>query len=88
MYDMHLALPEPGKTTVFDASETIDLENISLDGGFLVKVLVLSIDPYMRGRMRDASKKSYNVSLCTPNPYPHSMLTSLLAQNPFIIGQP
>ena len=59
---MHLALPAPGKTTVFDASETIDLENVSLNGGFLVKVLVLSIDPYMRGRMRDASKKSYNVS--------------------------
>jgi len=51
--------PEPGKTTVQDDSQTIDLENVSLDGGVLVKVLVLSIDPYMRGRMRDPSIKSY-----------------------------
>ncbi|EMD32975.1 hypothetical protein CERSUDRAFT_118403 [Gelatoporia subvermispora B] len=51
--------PEPGKTTVYDESETIDLEKAPLNGGFLVKTLVLSIDPYMRGRMRDASIKSY-----------------------------
>jgi len=51
--------PEPGKTTVYDDSQTIDLENVPLNGGFLVKTLVLSIDPYMRGRMRDPSIKSY-----------------------------
>ncbi|KAJ7081232.1 chaperonin 10-like protein [Mycena epipterygia] len=51
--------PVPGKTTVYDASETIDVENVPLNGGFLLKTLVLSIDPYMRGRMRSADKPSY-----------------------------
>ncbi|OCH96220.1 NAD-P-binding protein [Obba rivulosa] len=51
--------PEPGKTTVYDDSETIDLENTPLNGGLLVKTLILSIDPYMRGRMRDPSIASY-----------------------------
>ncbi|KAF5377886.1 hypothetical protein D9615_006801 [Tricholomella constricta] len=52
--------PEPGKTTVYDDTKTIDVDNVSLDGGFLVKTLVLSIDPYMRGRMRAPEAKSYS----------------------------
>lgn len=52
--------PEPGKTIVYDSTETIDLESVALNGGLLVKTLELSIDPYMRGRMREPSKKSYN----------------------------
>ncbi|KAF8450317.1 alcohol dehydrogenase [Boletus edulis BED1] len=51
--------PIPGQTMVYDTTPTIDLENVPLNGGFLVKTLVVSIDPYMRGRMRDASVKSY-----------------------------
>ncbi|KAJ7119346.1 NAD(P)-binding protein [Mycena crocata] len=51
--------PVPGTTTVYDATETIDLENVPLNGGVLVKVLVLSVDPYMRGRLRAPGKKSY-----------------------------
>ncbi|KAJ6542788.1 hypothetical protein B0H19DRAFT_1171914 [Mycena capillaripes] len=51
--------PVPGKTTVYDTSETIDLENVPLNGGVLIKVLVLSIDPYMRGRLRAAEIESY-----------------------------
>lgn len=48
-----LEYPIPGKDiVVYDESETIDLDDVSLDGGFLVKTLVLSIDPYMRGKMR------------------------------------
>ena len=54
--------PEPGKTTVYDDSQTIDLENAPLNGGFLAKTLVLSIDPYLRGKMRDPSIPSYSVS--------------------------
>ena len=45
---------------MYDDSETIDLETVPLDGGFLVKVLEISIDPYMRGRMRSPEKKSYS----------------------------
>ncbi|EJF64325.1 NAD(P)-binding protein [Dichomitus squalens] len=51
--------PVPGKTTIYDESETIDLDNVPLNGGVLVKILVLSIDPYMRGRMRSPENKSY-----------------------------
>lgn len=54
--------PEPGKTTVYDTTETIDLETVNLNGGFLIKILELSIDPYMRGKMRAPTVKSYSVS--------------------------
>ncbi|PIL28118.1 hypothetical protein GSI_09769 [Ganoderma sinense ZZ0214-1] len=43
--------PLPGKHVVYDTSKTIDLENVPLDGGVLVKILVLSIDPYLRRMM-------------------------------------
>ena len=58
----HLGYPEPGKTTVYDTTETIDLETVVLNGGILIKTLELSIDPYMRGRMRAPEAKSYSVS--------------------------
>ncbi|TEB19690.1 GroES-like protein [Coprinellus micaceus] len=52
--------PEPGKTTVYDDSKTIDPETVEIpDGGFLVKTLWVSVDPYMRGRMRHPGKESY-----------------------------
>lgn len=51
--------PEPGKTTVHDVSQTIDLENEQLNGGFIVKTLFISVDPYLRGRMRPADVPSY-----------------------------
>ncbi|TFK65472.1 alcohol dehydrogenase [Pluteus cervinus] len=39
----------PGpETTLYDTSQTIDLEHVSLQGGFLVKILALSIEPYLR----------------------------------------
>ena len=58
----HSGYPEPGKTTVYDTTEMIDLETVVLNGGILIKTLELSIDPYMRGRMRAPEAKSYNVS--------------------------
>ncbi|KAJ4494988.1 alcohol dehydrogenase [Lentinula edodes] len=51
--------PVPGKTTVYDATNIIDLENEPLNGGILVKTLVLSVDPYLRGMMRAPESKSY-----------------------------
>ena len=56
--------PESEKIALYDESQTIDLETVPLNGGFLVKTLVLSIDPYMRGRMRDPNIESYAVSIC------------------------
>ena len=60
----------PGETIVYDDSETIDLENVPLNGGFLLKTLELSIDPYMRGRMRaPGSKGSYTGGYAIGKPY-------------------
>jgi NADPH-dependent curcumin reductase CurA len=47
-----IGYPEPNKHTVYDASETIDLDNVALNGGFLVKTLAVSMDPYLRNRLR------------------------------------
>jgi NADPH-dependent curcumin reductase CurA len=58
---MRADYPIPGETTVYDTTETIDIETHPLNGGFLVKTLVLSVDPYMRGRMRAPETKSYIV---------------------------
>ncbi|TFK65471.1 alcohol dehydrogenase [Pluteus cervinus] len=50
-------IPQPGTTTC-DTSETIDIENVPLQGGFLVKTLVVSIDPYLRNLMVAPGTKS------------------------------
>ncbi|KAJ7861086.1 chaperonin 10-like protein, partial [Mycena olivaceomarginata] len=51
--------PVPGETTVHDTTQTIDLDLVSLNGGFLVKTLVISVEPYLRARMQSPEKKSY-----------------------------
>jgi len=51
--------PVVGEHLVCDTSTTIDLERIPLNGGVLLKTLLLSPDPYMRGRMRYPTVKSY-----------------------------
>lgn len=61
-----LVFPESGKTTVYDESATIDLDTVVIpDGGFVLKALYLYVDPYMRGRMREADVRTYSVSLHT-----------------------
>ncbi|KAH8822869.1 hypothetical protein DL96DRAFT_1619606 [Flagelloscypha sp. PMI_526] len=48
---------------VFKYDETsLDIESVPLDGGFLVKVLAVSIDPYMRNRMRPAGISGFAVA--------------------------
>jgi NADPH-dependent curcumin reductase CurA len=39
--------------TIVSKTESIDLENVQLNGGTLVKTLYLSIDPYLRNVMRE-----------------------------------
>ncbi|KAF8641658.1 hypothetical protein AX14_009854, partial [Amanita brunnescens Koide BX004] len=51
--------PVPGETVVYSESQEIDLERVELRGGFLLKTLVLSIDPFLRGQMRDENIPSY-----------------------------
>ncbi|KAF9530259.1 alcohol dehydrogenase [Crepidotus variabilis] len=43
--------PEPGKTIIYDDASIIDLDNVPLEGGVLIKTLELSVDPYFRNRM-------------------------------------
>ncbi|KDQ07301.1 hypothetical protein BOTBODRAFT_120227 [Botryobasidium botryosum FD-172 SS1] len=51
--------PVIGEHIVYDTSSSIDPEEHPLDGGILIKTLLLSPDPSVRGRMRDPSVKSY-----------------------------
>ncbi|KAJ6490835.1 NAD-P-binding protein [Mycena sanguinolenta] len=51
--------PIPGETTVHDTTQTIDLDLVLLNGGFLVKTLVISIDPYLRARMQGPGERAY-----------------------------
>ncbi|KAF8588807.1 alcohol dehydrogenase [Ramaria rubella] len=50
----------PGETTVYDATRTIDLENVDLNGGYLTKTLVISPEPWLRERLRDPRIPSYS----------------------------
>lgn len=53
-------LPVPGEHIKYDTSHTIDLDTVPLDGGSLIKTLILSPDPYMRNKMRPADVVSYS----------------------------
>ncbi|KIM81535.1 hypothetical protein PILCRDRAFT_48592, partial [Piloderma croceum F 1598] len=53
LYNEHpLSRPVPGRTVIYDNSQTIDLETVPLNGGFLMRTIVLSSDPYLRTRIR------------------------------------
>ncbi|KAI8967133.1 hypothetical protein BDF20DRAFT_901880 [Mycotypha africana] len=51
-------LPDPKKDMSIRTS-TMDLDAPLAKGEFILKTLEISVDPYMRGRMRDASIESY-----------------------------
>jgi NADPH-dependent curcumin reductase CurA len=53
------AYPQPGEHVTV-AKSTIDLDAPLAEGDYLIQTLVLSVDPYMRGRMRAPEKKSYS----------------------------
>ena len=61
--------PVPGKTTIYDSSQSIDPEIVPLNGGFLIKTLVLSISPFLRGLMLGPSAKTYAVSTSTSDTF-------------------
>ncbi|CAH7676385.1 hypothetical protein BY996DRAFT_4574814 [Phakopsora pachyrhizi] len=51
--------PVEGQHLRYYDSEQIDIETVDLRGGVLLRNLVVSIDPYQRGRMREPEIKSY-----------------------------
>lgn len=79
--------PVPGKTTKY-VEKDVDLDTIALNGGFLVKVLALSSDPYLRGRMRDPSEPSYAPAFKLGEPIEaHGVAKVLRSENPkFKVG--
>merc|ERR1711939_63840 len=52
-------LPVPGKDLAVEARE-FDIDQAPPKGGVTTKNFYASFDPYQRGRMRDANKKSYS----------------------------
>lgn len=49
--------------------EEIDLDNIPLNGGVLLKTLYLSSDPYLRYRMRDPTIEMFCPPMLLGDPY-------------------
>ena len=80
-----LALPVPGQTTILDASQTIDPDNVPLNGGVLVKTLVLSLEPYLLAGMKPSMPVSLSLQriMFKDNP----AYISAHEQNSFQIGQ-
>lgn len=57
-----------GETTKL-VSDTIDLDTVPLNGGFLLKTLALSSDPYLRARMREPEIQGYSPAFPLHQPY-------------------
>jgi NADPH-dependent curcumin reductase CurA len=60
--------PKAGKNLTYVKDRTIDLDTVDTQGGIVTKNLVISIDPYMRGRMRSAEVKSYSPAFTLNQP--------------------
>ncbi|KAF7360694.1 Zinc-type alcohol dehydrogenase-like protein PB24D3.08c [Mycena venus] len=71
-------LPIPGEHIVYDASPTIDLDAVPLNGGFLTKTLMLSPEPFLRERMRDLSVQSYSTHAVVGAPVVGTVLVVVL----------
>ncbi|CAF1217417.1 unnamed protein product [Rotaria sp. Silwood1] len=51
--------PEADKHLKYVTDRTIDIDTVDTQGGVVTKNLIISIDPYMRGRMRPPGTPSY-----------------------------
>ncbi|PHH92738.1 hypothetical protein CDD83_5567 [Cordyceps sp. RAO-2017] len=69
-------MPEPGKHLAVESRE-VDVETAP-KGGLVVEVLYASFDPYQRGRMRDASVKSYMPPFELGGPVTNATLSRVL----------
>ncbi|KAK4521990.1 uncharacterized protein ATC70_004529 [Mucor velutinosus] len=72
--------PVEGEHMIVKKSE-IDLDAELPQGAILVKTLCLSVDPYMRGRMRDASTKSYSPAFPLNQPMNGHVMASVVKSN-------
>ncbi|KAH8551972.1 hypothetical protein BGW37DRAFT_493102 [Umbelopsis sp. PMI_123] len=72
--------PQPGEHMTI-AKSTIDLDAPLAEGDFIVKTLVLSVDPYMRGRMRTPEKKSYSPPFTLNEPMNGHVVAEVIKSN-------
>ncbi|KAI8983930.1 hypothetical protein BDF20DRAFT_355070 [Mycotypha africana] len=72
--------PEVGEHMVIKKDE-IDLDADIPQGAVLVKNLCLSVDPYMRGRMRDANVKSYSPAFTVNEPMNGHGMSEVIKSN-------
>ena len=74
-------LPVPGQDLVIESRE-IDLETPP-KGGLILDVLYASFDPYLRGKMRDPSIKSYTPAFEQGSPVANATVSKVLkSDNP------
>ena len=71
------ALPVPGKDLVVETRE-FDLDQAPPAGGITTQNLYASFDPYQRGRMRDASIKSYSPAFVLGQPITNNSIVKVL----------
>ncbi|ATY66605.1 NADP-dependent leukotriene B4 12-hydroxydehydrogenase [Cordyceps militaris] len=69
-------LPVPGQDLVVE-NRDIDLETPP-KGGLVLEVLEASYDPYLRGRMRDSSTKSYSAAFALNDPITNATISRVL----------
>ena len=72
--------PEVGKTLKTINGE-IDLDAALDDGSVLLKTLVLSLDPYMRGRMRAPDVPSYRPPFLVGEPIANFAVSIVVKSN-------
>ncbi|KAI9478232.1 MAG: hypothetical protein EXX96DRAFT_504545 [Benjaminiella poitrasii] len=72
--------PEAGEHMVIKKDE-IDLKAEIPQGAILLKTLCLSVDPYMRGRMRDVSIKSYSPAFPLGEPMNGHAMSKVIKSN-------
>jgi NADPH-dependent curcumin reductase CurA len=80
---------EAGKHIKYVQDRTIDLNTVNTQGGIVTKNLVISIDPYMRGRMRSAEKTSYSAAFELNQPLTNFFVGKIVKSdnNKYKLGQ-
>jgi NADPH-dependent curcumin reductase CurA len=81
--------PQAGKHLKYVQDRTIDIDTVDCQGGIVTKNLVISIDPYMRGRMRAAELKSYSPAFPLNQPLTNFFVGKVVKSDndKFLIGQ-
>ncbi|KAI1471839.1 NAD(P)-binding protein [Daldinia caldariorum] len=69
--------PVPGEHLAVE-DRPLDLEAAPPKGGLIVEILYASFDPYLRGKMRDASVKSYTPAFEMNGPFTNSTISRVL----------